>query len=103
MNCRNVINASDEYWMLEASKELGVSVSEMIERNRPENNLYSMGIASVTDEISKAYTRKFLREHPNWQGFGSPDPPELLPWEQLLREQPNWKNFGSPAYLREQL
>ena len=68
MNCRGVLRASDQYWLNEASKELGVSVSELIERNQPENNLY-MVITTVTDEISRAYTHKFLREHPGWKGF----------------------------------
>ena len=73
MNCRSVLRESDEYWMSEASKELGVSISKMIERNKPDSNLYSWGVSSVTDEISKAHHHKFLREHPGWQGFGSPD------------------------------
>ena len=73
MNCRSVLRESDQYWMSEASKELEVSISKMIERNRSENNLYSWGITSLTDEISRACNHKFLREHPGWQGFGSPD------------------------------
>ena len=75
---------SDAFWLMEASKELNVSVEELKERNLPENRLY-VAISSVQDEINNANIHKFLREHPGWKGFGSP------PTANMCRKQPKKK------------
>lgn len=73
MNFQQVRQESDQYWMLEASKELDVSVHELKRRNLPENKLYvAISSDEITDEISNANVHKFLREHPGWEGFGPP-------------------------------
>ena len=69
--CKEVRKSNELYWLIEASKELGVSVDELERRNLPENKLHT-AILSITDEIDNANRHKFLREHPGWQGFGSP-------------------------------
>ena len=98
-NCTDVRTANEDHWVLEASKELSVSVAELRRRNLPENNLYS-SICSITDEISKANTHKFLREHPGWQGFGSPSQAEdhkSVSWDSRRKYPSN--DFISPIFL----
>ena len=58
------------------SLELGLSIEELHRRNSPENCLWD--ICNIGMEISRANQHKFLREHPGWQGFGSP-PNTMLP------------------------
>ena len=98
-NCSSVRQLTEEHWLLEASKELGIPVKKLRERNLPENNLYN-SICSVTDEISRANVHKYLREHPNWQGFGSPnDHADLIKEQKLSWKLRSLNGFIPPNFL----
>ena len=75
INCAGVRQSCQDYWLEQASLELGLSVEELHRRNSPENCLWE--ICDIGMEISRANQQKFLREHPGWQGFGSPPDTKL--------------------------
>ena len=70
INCGAIKKSCQEYWLTQASLEMGVPVEEMRRRNSPQHSLWE--ICDIGMEISRANQHKFLREHPGWQGFDSP-------------------------------
>ena len=67
INSAGVKQICQDFWLGQASLEMGVSIEEMIRRNSTENSLWE--ICDIGMEISRANQHKFLQEHPGWRGL----------------------------------